>query len=451
MLSQRMKWQLGLAVALLALLSGTAWAADDDKALRQRVLDLNLVTGDEPMAGAILTLADDKAGTPKLLAVAVQMAKEKDTPLNYNAAYILTRAALQLKDYDSAVAIDRVCIDQAKKVMSVEKLFQGYLVLISTYNRLGKIDDVIKACEEFEAIPEVKPASLEELSEAKKYNNLLANAKDVIVRQHLSLLVRQGKTDKALKVIEDLQKSSEPDDRTPLELKALVQSESGNYTGAIKTYDDMLQRVAKDIETVKKNTTANPKAKEIYLEELAKEGRRYRYLQSGAYTDAKQVEKAIGVLEGLVKEEPDNAGYNNDLGYIWADHDMKLDQTEKLIRKAIDEDTKKQIKNNPDKKPEEIKANAAYLDSLGWVLFKLKKYKDALPPLEDAVKGEEGQSIEIYDHLAEVQMKLGNKTAALDAWKKGIEVYKKSVEDGRRSKREDERKVEVEKKIKDNK
>src|SRR5262249_33054485 len=134
--------------------------------------------------------------------------------------------------------------------------------------------------------------------------------------------------------------------------------------------------------------------------------------------------------------------YNNDLGYIWADHDLKLDESEKLIRKAIEDDKKQQQDDDPELKPEKIKANPAYLDSLGWVLFKQKKYKEALPPLEDAVKEPEGQHIEIFDHLGDVQMALGNKTAAVDAWKKGLDYVGTS-------KREQERKVIVEKKLKE--
>ena len=169
------------------------------------------------------------------------------------------------------------------------------------------------------------------------------------------------------------------------------------------------------------------------------------------YIDANLVDKATDVLKGLLKEDPDNPSYNNDLGYIWADHDMNLAESEKMIRKAIDLDKKKQAKDKPELKPEQIKANASYLDSLGWVLFKQKKYKEALPPLEEAVKTDESQSIEIYDHLAVVQLALGDKAAAVESWKKGLAAWEKNVADGRTSKREEQKKIEVEKKLKANK
>ena len=110
-------------------------------------------------------------------------------------------------------------------------------------------------------------------------------------------------------------------------------------------------------------------------------------------------------------------------------------------RERGDED-RKQRKLKGLSEGEEDDDNAAYLDSLGWVLFKQKKYKEALPPLEEAVKDTEGQHIEIFDHLGDVQMALGNRTAAVDAWKKGLEFVGTS-------KREQERKVTVEKKLKE--
>ena len=90
-----------------------------------------------------------------------------------------------------------------------------------------------------------------------------------------------------------------------------------------------------------------------------------------------------------------------------------------------------------------MKANPSYLDSLGWVLFKEKKYKEAREPLEAAIKQSDGQSIEIYDHLAEVLKALGDKEAAVATWKKGLELPAET-------KREKEKKAEVEKKLKAN-
>ncbi len=93
-------------------------------------------------------------------------------------------------------------------------------------------------------------------------------------------------------------------------------------------------------------------------------------------------------------------------------------------------------------KPEDDKDNASYVDSLGWVLFKKKQYKEAKEYLQKAVKEEEGKHVEIYDHLGEACWALGDKKEAIDAWKKGVEVAGPS-------KREQAKKTELEKKIKE--
>ncbi|HEX5271103.1 MAG TPA: tetratricopeptide repeat protein [Gemmataceae bacterium] len=445
MLSRTTGLRLALTVAALAL-AGLTRAADDDKALRQQVLALNQITGDAPMRGEILTLVEDKANTPKLLALAVKMAGEKDQPLNFNAAYVLARTSQLLKDSDAARTMYRVCIDQAKKVASPTKLFDAYRGLIADYYVAGKYDDARKLCQEFLDLPQLKPSGPDDL-ETSKYNSTLRRAQELIRREQIQILVRQGKIDDATKVIDE-RLAKDPDDMEAMEDRALVQREAGNYAAAAKTYEEMIKKVTDAIDKVKNNTEASKEVKDAFIKQFSADVRDYRYILSGLYIDAKDVAKASEQLKILLKEEPDNPSYNNDLGYVWADHDMNLAEAEKLIRKAIEDDKKEKAKKNPQLKPEQVKANASYLDSLGWVLYKGKKYKDALPPLLDAVKEEDGQNIEIYDHLAEVHLALGDKAAALEAWKKGLDAAKKRLEEVGPNKREEEKKVEVEKKIK---
>jgi len=67
--------------------------------------------------------------------------------------------------------------------------------------------------------------------------------------------------------------------------------------------------------------------------------------------------------------------------------------------------------------------------------------KEALPPLLEAVKQEEGEHVEIYDHIGDVYLALGEKDKAIEAWQKGIKCAPVS-------KRDEQRKRDVEKKIK---
>src|SRR5262249_54504167 len=141
------------------------------------------------------------------------------------------------------------------------------------------------------------------------------------------------------------------------QLKGWVYREAGQFKEAAKTFEDVIARVTKDKDL-------DPEEKEAYLE-------RYKYTLSNIYVDMKDIGKAADELLGLLANRPDDPGYNNDLGYIWADNDMKLDEAEKMIRKALDLDKKRRAAN-PKLDPDEDRDNGAYLDSLGWVLFKKK-------------------------------------------------------------------------------
>src|SRR5260370_32059761 len=121
---------------------------------------------------------------------------------------------------------------------------------------------------------------------------------------------------------------------------------------------------------------------------------------------------------------------------------MNLEESEKLIRKVIEEERKLQKKVQPDIKPQDLKDNQSYLDSLAWVIYKQRKFKEAKEYLIQATKaGKEGEHLEIYDHLADAHFALGEKTEAVAAWKKALELAGPT-------KREQAKKIEGEKKLK---
>src|SRR5262249_23671332 len=216
-----------------------------------------------------------------------------------------------------------------------------------------------------------------------------------------------------------------------LEAKGRVLREASRLEEAAKTYEKVLEEIRGD-------KSLNQEQRSVVLN-------LNRYVISGVYVDLNQIDKASAQLEALLKEKPDDPTYNNDRGYIWADHDMKLEEAEKLIRKAIEQDRKQreELKKAQELEPDEDQDNPAYLDSLGWVLFKKKKYPEAKKYLLEAIKAKEGQHIEIFDHLGDVHMALGEKAEAVAAWKKGVEA----TGPGHSQK---ERKAAVEKKIKAN-
>lgn len=403
-------------LAALALAGAGVARAEDDDPLQRRALALNNVTGEDPIKGEVKALIEDAANTKKLLATAVRLAKGKDQPFNYNACYILARAAHGLKDLETSRTFYRLCIGLAEKLISGDKLAKSYSGLIDLLTEHKKHDEVAKVCEEFLALPEDDRAM-----------QPVQRLKSLVLRRMITSLAGAGQTDKAMKLVDRLL-DAQPDEWRLFDLRADVQYEAGQYAEAAKTYEDLLKRTAKD--------------KELTDDEKAELRQRYRYLLSSLYVDLNDIDKATKQLRALLAEKPDHPTYNNDLGYILADHDQSLDEAEKLIRKALDED-RKQRKADPELQKDEDRDNAAYLDSMGWVLFKKKKFEEAKKYLLQAVEEKDGQHVEILDHLADVHLALGEKDQAKAVWKKALEVEAQG-------KREKQRRAEVEKKLKAN-
>lgn len=401
-----------LAAALAAVAFAPA-RADQSDPIREKALGLNEITGNAPLEGMLRQLAKDEAGTKTLLATAAKMAKEKPQPFNYTAAFLLARAAHAVKDFDAAKDFYKLATEESFKLQSANKIIQVYDGLIDLFYENKKFDEAIKACREF--------LEIDNPDRSSPINRI----KPFVMERMIQALAKKGKTDEALKLAEELIEA-DGDGWYFVRLKAEVQREAGKLDEAAKTFEDTLERLKK--------------MKDLEDERRDRFSRGVRYALSGVYVDLKKIDKAAEQLEALLKKDPDNPTFLNDLGFIWADHDMKIDEAEKLIRRAIEED-RKQRKKMEDLAPEDDKDNPAYLDSLGWVLYKKKDYKEAKKHLQEAVKSKEGQHIEILDHLADVHMALGEKDEAVKVWEQALKL-----ED--LSKREKERRVKVEEKLK---
>ncbi|MGE0377743.1 MAG: tetratricopeptide repeat protein, partial [Planctomycetaceae bacterium] len=131
-----------------------------------------------------------------------------------------------------------------------------------------------------------------------------------------------------------------------------------------------------------------------------------RFSLSAVYVQLDNFPKGEEVLLAVLEQEPDHPQVNNDLGYLWADQGKNLEQARGMIEKALAAEG-----DNP-----------AYLDSMGWVLFKLGEYDKARENLERAVGLERGQDSVIWDHLGDTYDHLGQTGKAQDAWRKALEI-----------------------------
>jgi tetratricopeptide (TPR) repeat protein len=131
------------------------------------------------------------------------------------------------------------------------------------------------------------------------------------------------------------------------------------------------------------------------------------YFQIGAcYERTGDYQHAEEYFEKCLQLSPDWPEACNYLGYMWADRGEKLDRARELIEKAVKAEPK----------------NAAYLDSLGWVLFKLKQPDDALRRVLQAIELSPKPDPTVYDHLGDIYAALSQLEKARDAWQKSLSL-----------------------------
>lgn len=108
-------------------------------------------------------------------------------------------------------------------------------------------------------------------------------------------------------------------------------------------------------------------------------------------------------LKQIIEVDPDNADALNALGYTLTDQTDRHEEALALIRRAL-----------------EIKPNeAAFIDSLGWVMYRLKNFDEALANLRKAL--EMFPNDEVAAHLGEVLWVVGEKVEAGEVWQKALE------------------------------
>jgi tetratricopeptide (TPR) repeat protein len=127
-------------------------------------------------------------------------------------------------------------------------------------------------------------------------------------------------------------------------------------------------------------------------------------LKLGAiFEEAGKLEDAEREFRRLIEREPLNAPALNYLGYMLADRGVRLPEAITLIERAL--------KVEPE--------NPAYLDSLGWALFKSGKTEEAEQPLRKAATSAASESV-IQDHFGDVLAKRGKHDEAITAWEHAL-------------------------------
>jgi len=311
--------------------------------------------------------------TKKLLAEASRQAADDQGQAPFARRLVAARLAIQLKQNESAATLlrwalaaekastevkDRVLLDQLRR--HVEDLARALMV----DEKYDPAISLLRVGADDRALGVFKPQFLFQLSQAYEFAE---------------------KTEQALAVIGEARRTS----NHPLlhYQEGWIHYHAHQWDKAVPLFERVIKQFPEDKSVV----------------------RRCRLSLSNIYVQQGDTRKGEQVLEVIFAENPEDISVNNDLGYLYADQGKKLEQAEKMIRKAL--------KAEPD--------NAAYLDSMGWVLFKIGKFDEALEFLTKASDGRDGEDPTILEHLGDCLQKLKQKKPAIENWKKALELARK--------------------------
>ena len=195
-------------------------------------------------------------------------------------------------------------------------------------------------------------------------------------------LADQGEADKGLKEVQGLLKGT-PEDRQVYVTLSQMNSRLRRFPEA----QDALRQAEK--------LSATPEDKQ-YIP----------FLRGSIYEREKKYDLAEEQFRQVLADEPQSAMTLNYLGYMLADHGVKLEEALSMIKKAVELDP----------------ANGAYLDSLGWAYLKLGKFEQAE---ENLLKASQriGTDPTVQDHLGDLYQKTGRLKLAAVHWERALSEW----------------------------
>jgi len=225
-------------------------------------------------------------------------------------------------------------------------------------------------------------AKAEQVSEeaAKKYP-----ADRTVHEVRAQLLADQGKTDAAIAELKSLLNGK--NDREVYLAMADVYQKGRKYAEMGKVLD------AAD----KLSTAKEDKAGVLFL-------------RGAMYEREKNYDMAEKTFRQVLEMDPQNASAMNYLGYMLADQNTRLSEAQELVKKAVS------LEPN----------NYAFLDSLGWVYYRMDRLEDAEQQLTRSVQLM-SKDPTIHDHLGDIYFKEGKIKEAIAQWQSSLNEWHTSA------------------------
>jgi Tfp pilus assembly protein PilF len=123
------------------------------------------------------------------------------------------------------------------------------------------------------------------------------------------------------------------------------------------------------------------------------------------YDGISRFEESDALYEEALRLDPANALVLNNFAYSLAERNVNLDRALAMSRKAVDADP----------------GNASYLDTIGWIYYRLGNYKEAERFVKEAIGKGEVNAV-VYEHLGDIYFKLDQKDLAIEQWNLALKL-----------------------------
>jgi tetratricopeptide (TPR) repeat protein len=111
------------------------------------------------------------------------------------------------------------------------------------------------------------------------------------------------------------------------------------------------------------------------------------------------------VYEVALKSDSMNALVNNNYAYALSERGLQLERAMIMVNIALKADSN----------------NSSYLDTKGWIYFKLKQYDKAKDFIQQAISAG-GESSTTLEHLGDAKFMIGEKKSAVEIWQKAYNL-----------------------------
>lgn len=289
----------------------------------------------------------------------------------------------QLPSYDPAQLESRA--ELLEQLAAMQRLADQTDPAVDTYRQMATLDpskaphasamiiDTYMAGKEFQKAQDESDAAI------KKF----PNDREVRVGR-ASLLAEMGKTDAA---VADVKKLLDGKDDRGIELALADLYVKG------RKWDD----AAKALDAAEKMSESQDDKIDVWF----KRGAMFERMKNVPAAET-EFRKVLAVM-------PNNPATLNYLGYMLTDRNLRLPEALAMIQKAVDQDPN----------------NGAYLDSLGWVYYRMGKLPEAEENMRRAVELTPHDPT-MHDHYAEVLFKASKVREAITQWEASLREWQTS-------------------------